>query len=607
MSNNNLLPLRDFFRNPQKSNFQLSPNGEFISYTEPYAMRMNIFLRTVSEDANPKQITFIEDRDITQYFWKGNDHILYVKDNGGDENFHLYSVQISNMQKTDLTPFPETTVIIIDDLPDDPYKIIIGTNQRNKEIFDPYLVDVRDGKVELLIENPGNITSWLTDHKGEIRIAITTDGVNSTLLYRADNKSEFVEILTTTYKETLSPLFFTFDNKNLYAISNINRDKTAAVIIDPSTGAELEMIYQNEKYDTGGIGYSHHRKVLTHINITTWKDEEIILDPKIRTIKEELKKYFQNEEVYLVSNDKEEKIFIVRTYSDKQLGSFYLYSTITGKIRHIADRNPWLKPEEMCAMKPISYITRDGRTIEGYLTLPLGSVCKNLPTIVNPHGGPWSRDVWGFNPEVQFLANRGYAVFQMNFRGSTGYGKEHFTASFKQWGKTMQDDITDGVQWLIDQDISDPARIAIYGASYGGYATLAGMAYTPELYACGVDYVGVSNLFTFMNTIPPYWKPYLEMMYEMVGEPEKDIELMKAVSPVFHVDKIKAPLLIAQGAKDPRVNKKESDQMVEALKKRGIDVPYIVKENEGHGFANEENRFELYEMMEVFFHKHLSS
>ena len=215
--------------------------------------------------------------------------------------------------------------------------------------------------------------------------------------------------------------------------------------------------------------------------------------------------------------------------------------------------------------------------------------------------------MWGFNPEVQFLANRGYAVFQMNFRGSTGYGKEHFTASFKQWGKTMQDDITDGVQWLIDQDISDPARIAIYGASYGGYATLAGMAYTPELYACGVDYVGVSNLFTFMNTIPPYWKPYLEMMYEMVGDPEKDIELMKAVSPVFHVDKIKAPLLIAQGAKDPRVNKKESDQMVEALKKRDIDVPYIVKENEGHGFANEENRFELYEMMEVFFHKHLSS
>jgi dipeptidyl aminopeptidase/acylaminoacyl peptidase len=256
-------------------------------------------------------------------------------------------------------------------------------------------------------------------------------------------------------------------------------------------------------------------------------------------------------------------------------------------------------------MKPIEYQSRDGLTIHGYLTLPLGREAKNLPAVVNPHGGPWARDTWGFNPEVQFLANRGYAVLQMNFRGSTGYGRKFWEASFKQWGQKMQDDITDGVQWLVKQGIADPKRIAIYGGSYGGYATLAGVTFTPDLYAAAVDYVGVANMFTFLNTIPPYWKPFLDMFHDMVGDPEKDKAMMAAVSPVMHADKIKTPLFVAQGAHDPRVNKAESDQMVEALKKRGVDVEYMVKENEGHGFHNEENRFDFYEAMEKFLDKHL--
>jgi dipeptidyl aminopeptidase/acylaminoacyl peptidase len=230
---------------------------------------------------------------------------------------------------------------------------------------------------------------------------------------------------------------------------------------------------------------------------------------------------------------------------------------------------------------------------------------KNLPVVVNPHGGPWYRDQWGFNPEVQFLANRGYAVFQMNFRGSTGYGRKFWESSFKQWGKTMQDDITDGVNWLLSEGIADSTRIAIYGGSYGGYATLAGIAFTPDLYAAAVDYVGVSNLFTFMKTIPPYWKPMMDMMYEMVGDPVKDSLLMREASPVFHVDKIKTPLFVAQGANDPRVNKAESDQMVDALKKRGIEIEYMVKDNEGHGFHNEENQFDFYRSMEKFLATHL--
>ena len=259
----------------------------------------------------------------------------------------------------------------------------------------------------------------------------------------------------------------------------------------------------------------------------------------------------------------------------------------------------------MAEMKPISYKSRDGLTINGYLTIPVNSNGKNLPVIINPHGGPWARDYWGFNSEVQFFANRGYAILQMNFRGSVGYGREFWESSFKQWGKTMQDDITDGVNWLIKEGIADRDKIAIYGASYGGYATLAGLAFTPDLYACGVDYVGVSNIFTLLETLPPYWELGREMMYEMIGNPDTEKDLLKAASPLFHADKIKSPLFIAQGANDPRVKKSESDQIVEALKDRGIEVPYMVKDNEGHGFSNEENKFEFYQEMEKFLEQHL--
>jgi len=276
-------------------------------------------------------------------------------------------------------------------------------------------------------------------------------------------------------------------------------------------------------------------------------------------------------------------------------------------LEFLCDYCPWLPEAQLAEMRAVQYASRDGLTIHGYLTLPIGQPAKNLPVVVNPHGGPWHRDTWVCNPEVQFLANRGYAVFQMNFRGSTGYGRAFWQASFRQWGKAMQDDITDGVQWLIDQGIADPKRIAIYGASYGGYATLAGVAFTPNLYAAAVDYVGVSNLFTFINTIPPYWKPYLEMLYEMVGHPEEDKAQLEATSPALHADRIQTPLLIAQGANDPRVNKAESDQMVEALRRRGVEVEYLVKDNEGHGFGNEENRFDFYSALENFLARHLGA
>jgi dipeptidyl aminopeptidase/acylaminoacyl peptidase len=387
--------------------------------------------------------------------------------------------------------------------------------------------------------------------------------------------------------------------------TNIGRDKTAVVKYDIITKKELEKIFEHPEVDVTNLMSSRKRKVITGVSFNTEKVHYHFFDKQREMLQRDLEKRLPGYEVRVAGFNKQEDRCLVRTFSDRSLGAYYFYDMKTKDFRKLADVSPWLKESDLAEMKPISYQSRDGLTIHGYLTVPKGVQPKNLPVVVNPHGGPWYRDSWGFNPEVQFLANRGYAVLQVNFRGSTGYGRKFWEASFKQWGKTMQNDVTDGVQWLIKQGTADPKRIGIYGGSYGGYTTLAGLTFTPDLYACGVDYVGVANLFTFMKSIPPYWKPFLDMLYGMVGHPEKEQDLLRAASPVFHVNKIKAPLLIAQGANDPRVNKNESDQMVEALKKKGIDVPYMVKDNEGHGFSNEENRFDFYRAMEEFLGKHL--
>lgn len=599
------IPLRDFFKNPERSGYQISPDGKWISYMSPYERRMNIFVMPRS-GGDAKRITGETARDLAGYFWKSNDRIIYLKDFGGDENFHLFSVDLGGDNLKDLTPFEGVTVQVVDELEEHPDEMLIGMNKRVKEIFDVYRLNVKTGTMTLAAENPGNITGWVTDHDGNIRAASTTDGVNTTLLYRETEKDAFKPIVTTNFKEAVSPLFFTFDNKYVYAASNVGRDKSAIVKYDIANGKELETLFEHPDVDVSDLTFSKKRKVLTSINYTTWKRERKILDTHMEQIFNKIQSKLQHYEVSLTSENKEEDIFIIRTYSDRSLGAFYVYEVESDKLTKLTDVSPWLSEKDLCEMKPISYKSRDGLTINGYLTLPKGKDAKNLPVVINPHGGPWHRDQWTYNPEVQLFANRGYAVLQVNFRGSTGYGRKFWESSFKQWGKTMQNDVSDGVKWLVDQGIADPKKVAIYGGSYGGYCTLAGMTFTPELYACGIDYVGVSNLFTFMKTIPPYWKPFLEMMYEMVGDPEKDKDLMTSASPVFHVDQIVSPLLVIQGAKDPRVNIDESNQIVEALKKRGIDVPYLVKENEGHGFHNEENRFEAYEAMEKFLEKHLN-
>lgn len=597
------IPLRDFFRNPEQSRFQISPDGNTIAFMQPYQNRMNVFVRP--RTGGPAvRITSETERDVAGYFWKGSRRIVFLKDFKGDENFHLVSVDSDGQNLVDLTPFDKVRAMVVDDRYENDDEMLVALNKRNPEVFDVYRIDLNSKQLTLLAENPGNITGWVTDHAGRIRLAIATDGVNASIMHRPDDNSAFATVITTNFRQQIAPLFFDFDNKLLYAGSNINRDKAAIVRLDPATAKEESLIFEHPEVDVGGLDWSRKRKVYTEVQFVTWKRERKFFDAEIQAIHADLERQLPGHEIDLQSSDKDEMLFVVAAWNDRTQGARYLYDAATKTLTKLAEIAPWLDENELAEVTPITYQARDGLTIHGYLTLPRGGG-KNLPMVVIAHGGPWARDVWGYDPEAQFLANRGYAVMHMNFRGSTGYGRKFWEASFKQWGRAMQDDVTDGVKYAIAQGIADPKRIAIYGGSYGGYCTLAGLAFTPDLYACGIDYVGVSNLFTFLKTIPPYWKPMLDMFYEMVGNPETDKELLAAASPALHADKIRAPLLIAQGAQDPRVNIEESNQMVAALNKHGVDVEYIVKDNEGHGFHNEENRFEFYEAMERFLEKHL--
>lgn len=605
------LPLEDFFRNSERTGYQLSPDGKYISYMAPYEDRLNVFVRAVGKtDEQALRITHETERSVAGYMWADNERLLYMKDTAGDENYQLYGVLRDGSDERVYTAFKGVRTSLIDDLEEQDDFVLIGMNRRNPEVFDPYRLNLKTGELTLLAENPGNIQGWMTDHEGKLRVATAiVDGINTQVLYRDTEDEPFRAVLTTNFRDVVSFMEFTPDNKEVYAATNLGRDKTVLVRMNPANCQELELLYENDQYDISSISYSRKRKKLLSVYCTGHKEPiRHYFDADEEALRTRIKAHFPNQRYGIADTDKAEEHYLIYVGGDRTRGAYWFYDAQTDEATPMAELAPWIKAEDMNEMHAVKYASRDGLTIEAYLTLPNGlsiNEAHQLPVVINPHGGPWARDCWGYSSEVQFLANRGYAVFQMNFRGSTGYGRSFLEASYKQWGLKMQDDITDGVNWLIEQGIADKDRVAIYGGSYGGYAVLAGLTLTPDVYACGIDYVGVSNLFTFMKTIPPYWRPMLEMMYEQVGDPEKDAEQLAATSPALHADKIRVPLFIAQGANDPRVNKAESDQMVAALKERGIEVEYMVKDNEGHGFHNQENRFDFYRAMEAFLKKYL--
>jgi dipeptidyl aminopeptidase/acylaminoacyl peptidase len=601
----NTISLKDFFRNPDRSDVKISSDGKFISYLAPYKTRMNIFVRKIGSDS-VIMITSETERDISMFLWAGKDRILFLKDNKGDENYKLYSAKSDGSGIKSLIDLDNVNAKFIDKKLYNGDEMIISLNKRNPAIYDIYRINVETGKLRLIFQNPGNIQKFIADHEGSVRLAFGADGANSALYFRDNESQQFRKIMTVNSNDIFLPLMFSPDNNKIIASSNIGRDKQAIVEIDPKTGTELKVLYQNPDYDVPYLIFSPKSKTILGYQYTSWKKEYHITDKYFMDILSKLNKALGEYEISIADFDENEEKYIIRTYSDRSLGAYYLFDKSNGRIDLVCEISPWLDENQLSPMMQVEYISRDSNIIHGYLTVPKGRESRNLPVVVKIHGGPWARDTWGFDPESQFLANRGFAVFQMNYRGSIGYGKKFWQSSFRQWGLSMADDVTDGVNWLINQGIADKKRIAVYGYSYGGYQALVQLVKNPDLYRCGISYVGLTNLFTFMKSMPPSWTVVREKLYKMIGNPANDSLQFFETSPVFHADRIKVPVFIAQGANDIRVKMSEAEQMVVALRKNGINVEYMLKTDEGHGFVKEENRLEFYKKMEEFLGKYLS-
>ena len=600
-----IIKTEKFFKNSEKTNFQISPDGKNIAFLKSVNNKFNLFVIKAGSKTET-QLTNVTERDIKNYFWGNDDKLVYAYDTDGDEKFFINSVDINTKKITTLVNQKENRVIIIDLLAGIKDEILIAINNPKNNMFDAYRLNITTGLTTLALKNPGNITGWHTDNNGVIRIITTTDGVNTGILYRNNENESFKLTTYSDFQDEFTPLHFTADNKYVYVLSNHNRDKIALVKYDFKSNQEIGVIYQNSTVDVKDAVYSTAKKKIIFVNYITYKRECYFTDENFYKISKSLKSKLPGKEFELVNTSLDEDKLVIRSYSDKSLGAYYLYTVANNKLEKLADLSPWIDESQMSEMKPISYKSRDNKTIFGYLSVPVGVEAKNLPTVILPHGGPWLRDVWGFNKDVQFLTNRGYAVLQMNYRGSKGYGKEFYEAGFKEWGAKMQDDITDGTEWLIRQGIADKKKIAIYGYSYGGYAALMGVIKNPNLYKCGVSNCGLINLVSFVNSVPEYWAPFKDMLYQIIGNPKTDSLKLVNASPFHNIQKIKVPLLIAQGANDPKVNINEVNVFVNKMKEAKLDVKYIVKNDEGHGFENENNRFDFYRELEKFLVKNIN-
>lgn len=621
---NELPPLLDrelFFDNPEISGGQLSPDGKYLSFIKPYNGVMNIWVKKFDEAFDAaRPLTADVQRPVRSYFWsRDGKYILYAQDKGGDENFNIYSVDPSALnaagagvpENRDLTNLKGVRVQIYSVPKTDPDVIYIGLNDRDPAWHDLYKMKLSTGERTLLRQNSpeDRITGWIFDWNDELRLAMRSNFDGSNDILRVDENG-FTPIYSTNVFESAYPAGFSKDNQKVYLVTNKGDDVdlTRLVLFDLKTLKE-EFVEADplKRVDLDNVSFS---EVTREIVFTTYEDDRLRYYWKDNSLKEDydlISKQLPGVEPYFARTTADERYWIIGSYSDVDPGTTYLFDRKTKKLTFQYRPRPNIPVEHMAHMKAIRYPSSDGLEIPAYLTLPKGIEHKNLPLIVMPHGGPWARSGWGFNSYAQFLANRGYAVLDPNFRASTGYGKSFVNAGNKEWGRKMQDDITWGVKYLVEQGIVDPEKVGIMGGSYGGYATLAGLAFTPDVFACGVSIVGPSNLITLLNSIPPYWESIRKVFYLRMGDPstpEGEADL-KAMSPLFSADKIKSPLLVVQGANDPRVKQHESDQIVVALRDRGFDVEYIVAPDEGHGFARPVNNMAMLAAAEKFLSKHL--
>ncbi|WP_299116530.1 prolyl oligopeptidase family serine peptidase [uncultured Winogradskyella sp.] len=608
--------VEDYFARPKARSFNFSPDGTYLSYREKDENKKNhVYVKNIETD-EVKRIIEEKEELIRGFGWANDNRIVYVMDKGGNEDYHLFAVDIDGKNQKELTPFDGVKVNILNGLKEDKDHMIISMNKNNPQIFEPYKINIVTGELKQLYTNEdaaNPINGYQFDKDGNLRgFAKLRDGVNIDMYYSLDGENyEVTKQLS--WKDSFSISSFNYATDyphDAYVISNLDSDKTQIYLYDLKEDKVIEKLFSNENYDVSGLSLSRNRGYeLDYFSYEGEKRNIVPVSGYYKKLHEKITKKFPNYSYSIADKTDDESKYLIFLQSDKLYGIYYSYDAKKDEFKLLYNLMPNLIEEDMAEMRPITFKSRDGKTIHGYITLPKAALEGNrVPVIVNPHGGPQGiRDSWGFNPEAQLFASRGYATLQVNFRISGGYGREFLESGFKQIGRKAMDDVEDGLQYVVDQGWVDKDNAAIYGGSHGGYAVLRGLTKTPDLYACGVDYVGVSNIFTFFDSFPEYWKPYKKIVKEIWYDSDipEEKAIMKEVSPVFHIDKIKKPLLVVQGANDPRVNIDESDQIVEGLRAKGVDVPYMVKYDEGHGFAKEENSIALYKAMMGFYAKHL--
>ena len=614
-------PLLDrelFFGDPEISGSQLSPDGRWMSFMKQNQGVRNIWVKAADEPFENARPVTADERPVPGYFWSRDAaFLLYVQDKGGDENFHVWAVdpagepgQDGVPAARDLTPVDGVQAQIYSVPKNAPDVILVGLNDRDPRFHDIYKVDIASGDRVLVRENSEGVGFWIFDLEGELRLAFRQIQGGGSELLRVDLQG-LQQIATCTYEEDMDPIRFHKDRKHCYVSTNRgDPDLAQLMLLDVETG-EFQLVEKDPENEVD-FGNAVFHPQTDELVATAYVGDRVRVYPKDTETEQlwaGLKKALPDGEIGVNSSTRDFSKLLVSVSSDVDPGSVYLYDVAGRKAVLQYRSRPELPSEHLAHMKPVTYTARDGMKIHGYLTVPPGKEAKDLPVVMYIHGGPWARDYWGYEPYAQFLANRGYAVMQVNYRSSSGYGKQYSNAGNREWGiGAMQHDITDAVQWLKDEGIADPAKVGIFGGSYGGYATLAGVTFTPDLYACGVPYVGPSNLVTLINSFPEYWKPFLEgSWYRKVGNPEveADREDLIARSPLFHCDRIEAPLLVVHGANDPRVKQHESDQIVVALRQKDKPVEYLVAPDEGHGFRAPNNRKAMAVAMEKFLAKHL--
>ncbi len=604
-----------FFGNPDRASVSLSPDGKQISYLAPLNGVLNVFVGDPKAPLDATPITSDDDRGIRQYFWMPDSvHIVYLQDRGGDENWRAYSVNTKTGEERDLTPFENVAARIAHVSPDFPSELLISINDRDPALHDVYRVDVATGERRMLYQNP-KFAGFVVDDNFDIRLGMemTSSGdVEYVTINEKTGETEPFDDIPFADTQTTSIVGYNRDGSKLYSIDSRGRDTAALIETNTKTGRE-KVIYTNPKADVSSAMIDPKTGEVEAVASNYLKTEWTTLDRDIKRDLDALRKVNPGE-INVTSRTLEDDKWIVAFTDDNGPTTYYLYERDGRNATKLFTNRPALEDLPLAEMHTAVIEARDGLSLPSYYTLPVGTDADGdakpdqpLPTVLFVHGGPWARDSWGFNPYHQWLANRGYAVLSVNFRSSTGFGKEFVNAGNGEWADAMHTDLLDAVNWAVEQGITDADKVGIMGGSYGGYATLAGLTYSPDFFACGVSIVGPSNLQTLLEAIPPYWEPIVEIFTRRVADnrtPEGRRKL-RDMSPLTHVDEIKKPLLIGQGANDPRVKQQESDQIVQAMQRKNLPVTYVLFPDEGHGFAKPENRKAFNAVAEVFLAEHL--